>query len=110
MSETSFLDQVNRAFDHAAALTDHPPPLLAKIRACDSVYRMAFPIRRDDGAVEVVHAWRAEHSHHRLPTKGGTRHSLLVNEDEVLALAPPLTYTCPLLAAPFAYIMFSLFA
>ena len=41
MSETSFLEQVNRAFDRAAALTDHPPHLLAKIRILDAVTRSA---------------------------------------------------------------------
>ncbi len=100
-SATSFLDQVNRSFDLAAALTDHPPHLLAKIRDCDSVYRMAFPIRRDDGTVEVIHAWRAEHSHHRLPTKGGIRYATMVNEDEVVALAALMTYKCALMDVPF---------
>ncbi|HJS47467.1 MAG TPA: Glu/Leu/Phe/Val dehydrogenase [Gemmatimonadales bacterium] len=100
-ADSSFLDQVNRSFDRAAALTDHPPHLLAKIRACDSVYRMAFPIRRDDGTVEVIHAWRAEHSHHRLPTKGGIRYATVVDEDEVVALAALMTYKCALMDVPF---------
>ena len=82
-------------------MTDHPPHLLAKIRACDSVYRIAFPIRRDDGTVEVIHAWRAEHSHHRLPTKGGIRYATVVDEDEVVALAALMTYKCALMDVPF---------
>jgi glutamate dehydrogenase (NAD(P)+) len=100
-ADTSLLDQVNRSFDRAAALSGHPPHLLAKVRDCDSVYRMAFPIRRDDGTVEVIHAWRAEHSHHRLPTKGGIRFATLVDEEEVVALAALMTYKCALMDLPF---------
>ena len=68
-------EQVDRAFDRAAALTNHDPAMLAQIKTCNTVCRFAFPIRRDDGSVRVVNAWRAEHSHHRLPTKGGIRFS-----------------------------------
>ena len=85
--DLSFLQQVNRTFDRAAALTDHDPSLLAQIKECNSVYRLTFPVKRDDGTIEVVEAWRAEHSHHKLPTKGGIRYSMVVNEDEVMALA-----------------------
>jgi glutamate dehydrogenase (NAD(P)+) len=49
--------------------------LLDQIRVCNSVYAFAFPVRFTDGSIEVVHAWRAEHSHHKLPTKGGIRFS-----------------------------------
>jgi len=82
----SFLAQVNYNFDKAAAHTKHDPTLLAQIKACNSVFRTAFPLRRDDGHIEVIHAWRAEHSHHKMPTKGGIRFSPDVSEDEVEAL------------------------
>ncbi|MFO0094581.1 MAG: Glu/Leu/Phe/Val dehydrogenase dimerization domain-containing protein, partial [Gemmatimonadaceae bacterium] len=71
---TSFLAQVNTAFDRAAAYTKHDPTLLDQIRACNAVYFVSFPIRRDDGRIEVIRAWRAEHSQHKSPTKGGIRY------------------------------------
>lgn len=98
---TSFLAQVDAAFDHAASFTKHDRTLLAQIRACNAVYRISFPLRRDDGTIEVIHAWRAEHSHHRTPTKGGIRYSLGVSADEVMALASLMTYKCALLDVPF---------
>ena len=72
-----------------------------QIRENNTVCHVTFPIKRDDGTIEVIHGWRAEHSHHRLPTKGGIRYSTLVNEDEVLALAALMTYKCAIVEAPF---------
>ena len=97
----SFLEQVNRSFDQAARLTDHDPALLANIKACKNLFYTSFPIKRDDGTIEVMHAWRAEHSHHKLPTKGGIRYAETVDGAEVQALAALMTYKCALVDVPF---------
>ncbi len=96
-----FFEQVNLNFDKAARFTKHSDGLLQQIKICNSVYHMTFPIKKDDGAIETIHAWRAEHSHHKLPTKGGIRYSTLVNEDEVMALAALMTYKCAIVDVPF---------
>jgi len=93
--------QVNKYFDKASAYLDLAPGLLAAIKACNSVYRMQFPLKRDDGTIEVINGWRAQHSVHRLPTKGGIRYAAHVDEDEVSALAALMTYKCALVDVPF---------
>jgi len=100
-SSISFFDQVNSNFDRAAALTDHSQGLLSQIKEINSVIHFTFPIKRDTGKIEVLHAWRAEHSHHMLPTKGGIRYAAMVSEDEVMALAALMTYKCAIVDVPF---------
>jgi glutamate dehydrogenase (NAD(P)+) len=97
----NFEDNVNAYFDHAAVFCNHSKGLLDQIRVCNSVYSFAFPVRFGDGSIEVVRAWRAEHSHHKLPTKGGIRYSPQVDESEVKALAALMTYKCALVDVPF---------
>jgi hypothetical protein len=63
----SFLAQVEASFDRAAVLTKHHPTLLGQIRQCNTVVQFSFPLRRDDGTLETIHAWRAEHSQHKKP-------------------------------------------
>ncbi|MDX2194054.1 MAG: Glu/Leu/Phe/Val dehydrogenase [Gemmatimonadales bacterium] len=98
---SSFVREVNEVFDRAARHTPHDPALLEHIRDCNAVYHFTFPVRRDDGTVETLHGWRAQHSHHKLPTKGGIRFALDVNEDEVMALAALMTFKCAVVDVPF---------
>ena len=95
-----FLASVSHYFDKAAALTEHPEGLLTQIKMCNSVYSFKFPIRTADG-YRTISAWRAQHSHHKLPVKGGIRFSEDANEDEVVALASLMTYKCAIVDVPF---------
>jgi glutamate dehydrogenase (NAD(P)+) len=102
MSEpANFFDEVNQYFDQAAAFTSYPPGLLEQIRGCNSVYRFDFPLRRASGQIEVIRAWRVEHSHHKTPVKGGIRYAPEVYEEEVMALAALMTYKCAIVDVPF---------
>ena len=97
----SMFDFVNQYFDRAAEGSAHPPGLLTIIKACNSVYRISFPFRHADGTLELINAWRVEHSHHKLPTKGGIRYAPFVDEEEVKALAALMTYKCAIVDVPF---------
>ncbi len=97
----SFFQSVERSFDKAAKFTKWDLGILEQIKACNSVYQMRFPVKRDDGSIEVIEAYRVQHSHHKAPCKGGIRFSDEVNQDEVMALASLMTYKCAIVNVPF---------
>ncbi|MBW8684383.1 Glu/Leu/Phe/Val family dehydrogenase [Chitinophaga rhizophila] len=95
-----FFQSVERSFDKAAKFTKWEKGILEQIKACNAVYRMKFPVRVGD-TIEVIEAYRVQHSHHKLPCKGGIRFSDAVNQDEVMALAALMTYKCAIVNVPF---------
>jgi glutamate dehydrogenase (NAD(P)+) len=99
--QANFFDQVTQYFNEAATFTNYPKGLLEQIRVCNSVYRFDFPLRRNSGEIEVIRAWRVEHSQHKMPVKGGIRYSPDVYEEEVMALAALMTYKCAIVDVPF---------
>ena len=98
--EHSFFGDVLSYFKKAAKFTKYPPGLLDQIKYCNSVYRIKFPVRLKD-RIEVIIAFRVEHSQHKLPVKGGIRYSTAVTQDEVMALAALMTYKCAVVDVPF---------
>ena len=98
--EYSFFDAVCKSFDKAAKYTTFDDGILEQIKQCNSVLRMHFPVRIKD-KVEVIKAYRVQHSHHKLPCKGGIRFSEMVNLDEVMALSALMTYKCAIVNVPF---------
>lgn len=97
----SFFHSVEKSFDKAAKYTNWEAGILEQIKACNSIYSMRFPVKMDDGRIEVIEAYRVQHSQHKSPCKGGIRFSMAVNQDEVMALAALMTYKCAIVNVPF---------
>jgi len=44
---------------------------LSILGPCHAVLEVSFPLKRDNGEWVMIKGWRAQHSHHRTPCKGG---------------------------------------
>ena len=91
---------VSHYFDKAAGVLNIHKGLLEQIKACNCVYFFQFPVRFGK-EYHIFHGWRAEHSQHKKPTKGGIRYSELVTQEEIMALAALMTYKCAIVDVPF---------
>ena len=98
--EVSFRESVNLSCDLAMETLDLPEGMSKYIRNVNNVYQVRFPVKIK-GEVETFIGWRAVHSDHRLPAKGGIRFAPNVNQDEVEALAALMSYKCALVDVPF---------
>ncbi len=99
-SGLTFRQSVDHMVDRALALMDLEPGIANAIKCCTSVLQVTFPVEIR-GKVEVFTGWRAVHSVHRLPAKGGLRYSESVDQQEVEALAALMTYKCAIVDVPF---------
>ena len=76
--EKSFRENVNLVFDIAAATLEISDGLAYVLKGAYNVYQVRFPVKID-GKVDSFIGWRAVHSEHKLPTKGGIRFSPLTS-------------------------------
>jgi len=88
-------------FDLAAERLNLPPGLRKVLREPKRELTVHFPVKMDDGSVEVFTGYRVQHNLSRGPAKGGIRYHQNVTLDEVKALAMWMTWKCAVVGIPF---------
>jgi len=99
--EPRFLEMVHQYFDVAGSFTTIPKDKLEIYKQCSVVLKVRLPLVRDNGKMEFIPAYRAQHKHHRLPVKGGTRYSEHIDLQEVEALSCLMTLKCAVVELPY---------
>jgi len=97
----SFSEGVQAMVRTALSHLTLPEGVPESIVAGHSVLQVRFPVKLDNGHYRVFTGWRAVHSDHRLPVKGGIRFAPFVDQDEVEALAALMTYKCAIVDVPY---------
>jgi len=100
IQEPTFRESVNLMVDRAIAAIDLDPGTAVAVKSCNAVLQVQFPVKIR-GKIEVFTGWRAVHSTHRLPAKGGIRYAPYADQDEVEALAALMTFKCAIVDVPF---------
>ena len=88
-------------FNHAADLLDLDDGWRAILTQCKRELIVNFPVKMDDGSVEVFTGYRVQHNIARGPAKGGIRYHPSVSLDEVRALAMWMTWKCAVVNIPY---------
>ena len=99
-TKPSFLENVDMIINDTINCITIDPNIAKIIKTCRSVIQFKFPVKIK-GTIEIFHGWRAVHSNHRLPVKGGIRYSTNVNQQEIEALATLMTFKCAVVDVPF---------
>ena len=94
-------DVAQRQFDLAAERLNLSPGLRKVLREPKRELTVHFPVKMDDGLVQVFTGYRVQHNLSRGPAKGGIRYHQNVDLDEVKALAMWMTWKCAVVGIPF---------
>ncbi len=87
--------------DEAAASLHLEDDVLAVLREVKRIFRVHFPVRRDDGSVEVYSGHRVHHSLARGPAKGGIRYEAEATVDQTKAHAMLMSWKSAVMSLPF---------
>jgi glutamate dehydrogenase (NAD(P)+) len=96
----SFKENVDLYVDQSAKNLNFRQDLLEHIKSTHSLIKVNVGVELD----KIIHnftGWRAVHSEHILPSKGGMRYSEGVDQDDTEALASLMTYKCAIVDIPF---------
>ncbi|HXU86807.1 MAG TPA: Glu/Leu/Phe/Val dehydrogenase [Verrucomicrobiae bacterium] len=88
-------------FDLAAERLNLDPGLRRVLREPRRELTVHFPVKMDDGSVQVYTGYRVQHNLGRGPAKGGIRYHQDVSLDEVKALAMWMTWKCAVVGIPY---------
>jgi len=99
-SNNLFLKSITKMFDNAVEILDIDKGLAKQIRSCNNTYTVRFGVKLKKG-VEVFTGFRAVHSEHLEPVKGGIRYAPNVNASEIEAMAALMTYKNAVVDVPF---------
>ena len=95
------LDVAVAQFDEAADRLGMSQAMRAILRKPKRELIVNFPVRMDNGDVEMFTGYRVQHNINRGPAKGGIRYSPEVSLDEIRALAMWMTWKCAVVGIPF---------
>ena len=96
----SFKDNVDLYVERSAKLLKFSDDLIEHIKSTHSLIKVNVGVEMDK-KIHNFTGWRAVHSEHILPSKGGMRYSINVDQDDTEALASLMTYKCAIVDIPF---------
>jgi len=99
--KASVYDNVTRQFNKAADLMKLDPNIRKILAMTTNEIIIHFPVRMDDGRIEMFTGYRVQHNNALGPFKGGLRFHPLVDIDEVRALATWMTWKGAIANIPF---------
>ncbi|CAG9324047.1 unnamed protein product [Blepharisma stoltei] len=94
-------EHVHRLFDRSSAYTRIPGSFVEGLKKCSHILEMQIPIKRDDGSIDIFEGFRAHHSIHALPLKGGIRFTPGLKLEDVEAVAALMTLKMAVVDIPY---------
>ncbi|MEM4250653.1 MAG: Glu/Leu/Phe/Val dehydrogenase [Candidatus Bathyarchaeia archaeon] len=99
--ESTLLGDVLSRMDEAAERLKVDREMYKTLRSPRTSLTVTFPIRMDDGSIEIFTGYRVLYNYARGPSKGGVRYHPDVNLEEITALAALMTLKCAVSGVPF---------
>lgn len=97
----SLYESVTRQFNKAADLMNLDPEIRKILGKTTNEIVVNFPVKMDDGRVEMFTGYRVQHNNVLGPYKGGLRFHPAVNIDEVRSLAAWMTWKTAIAGIPY---------